>query len=122
MIPVGFVHGMPAAINLNLSRYPFGSISRTWRISLEEITCFFRSERFLLRVFLVRIWLALDLENMNFPVPVRLKRLAAARFVLIFGIVYSFKEDSPVHEQNPYFHSGAVVKHINLHHCFSNVK
>jgi hypothetical protein len=33
------------------------------------------------------MWLAWDFENVNFPVPVFLNRLAAARFVLIFGMV-----------------------------------
>jgi hypothetical protein len=48
--------------------------------------CGCRSERFRLVVFLVRIWLAPDFLKTNFPVPVFLKRLAAARLVLIFGM------------------------------------
>ena len=41
-----------------------------------------------LDVFLVKIWLAFDFENTNLPVPVFLKRFAAALLVLIFGIVF----------------------------------
>jgi len=47
------------------------------------------SDRFRLVVFLVRIWLACDFLKTNFPVPVFLKRLAAARLVLIFGMNFS---------------------------------
>jgi len=49
-------------------------------------TCCLRKARFRLVVFLVKMWLAWDFENLNFPVPVFLNRFAAARFVLIFGI------------------------------------
>jgi hypothetical protein len=34
--------------------------------------------------------LACDFENVNFPVPVFLNRLAAARFVFIFGMLAPF--------------------------------
>jgi hypothetical protein len=43
--------------------------------------------RFLLVDFLVRIWLVKALERLIFPDPVSLKRLAAPRFVFIFGII-----------------------------------
>jgi len=45
-----------------------------------------RSERLRLVVFLVNIWLAQDFRYTIFPVPVVLNRLAAARFVFIFGM------------------------------------
>jgi hypothetical protein len=47
----------------------------------------FRRDRFLLRVFVVKIWLPKDLLKLNFPLPVRLNLFAAARLVLIFGIL-----------------------------------
>jgi len=39
-------------------------------------------------VFLVSIWLECDFEKTNLPVPVFLKRFAAALFVFIFGMLY----------------------------------
>jgi hypothetical protein len=39
-------------------------------------------------VFLVKIWLAWDFLNLYFPDPVFLNRLAAARVVLILGILH----------------------------------
>jgi len=43
-------------------------------------------------VFLVRIWFAFDFLYTILPLPVVLKRLAAARFVFIFGIrTHSFR-------------------------------
>jgi len=50
----------------------------------------FRSARFRLVVFFVSMWLACDFENLNFPVPVFLNLLAAARFVFIFGMLAPF--------------------------------
>ncbi len=43
---------------------------------------------FLLEDFFVKIWLLYALFLFNCPVPVFLKRFAAALFVFIFGIVY----------------------------------
>lgn len=69
--------------------YPLGSNSFTIRRSLFLIYCVWRSARLRFVVFLLRIWLPWDLANLIFPDPVRLKRFAAALFVLIFGIRYS---------------------------------
>lgn len=52
-------------------------------------TCGLRRERFRLVVFLVKMWLPWDFENLYFPEPVFLNLFAAARFVLIFGIPFS---------------------------------
>ena len=49
-----------------------------------------RNERFRLVVFLVKIWLECDFENVYLPDPVFLNRLAADRFVLIFGMLNPF--------------------------------
>ena len=49
--------------------------------------CRRRSWRFRLVVFLVRMWLACDFAYVYLPDPVLLKRLAAERFVFIFGIL-----------------------------------
>src|SRR5512134_3197751 len=45
-----------------------------------------RSRRLRLRVLVVRMWLAKALERLIFPLLVVVKRLAAARLVLILGI------------------------------------
>jgi hypothetical protein len=46
-----------------------------------------RNDRFRLRVFFVRIWLACDFEYLYLPVPVFLNRLAADLLVLILGML-----------------------------------
>ena len=53
------------------------------------IRCGCRNDRLRLVVFLVSMWPAHDFRYTILPVPVFLKRLAAARFVLIFGIILS---------------------------------
>jgi hypothetical protein len=53
---------------------------------LLSMTSDFLKERFRLRVFFVRMWLAWDFEYLNLPVPVFLNRFAADLLVLIFGI------------------------------------
>ena len=50
----------------------------------------FRRLRFRLLLFLVRMWLLFAFIRRSFPLAVRFKRLAAARFVFIFGMVCSF--------------------------------
>jgi hypothetical protein len=52
------------------------------------------SDLFRLVVFLVKIWLPCDFLKTNLPVPVRLKRLAAARLVFIFGMKILLKPAS----------------------------
>ena len=69
--------------------HPFGSRRLISLRSDLAISCGWRSDRLRLVVFLVSIWLAHDLRYTILPVPVVLKRLAAARLVLIFGILYS---------------------------------
>jgi len=56
---------------------------------MASTTILWRNLRLRLRVFLVSIWLLFDLKQTNLPVAVRLKRLAAPLFVLIFGIISS---------------------------------
>ena len=70
-----------------LSRcYLFGSSNRISLLSDLAIIFGCLSDRFRLVVFLVKMWLACDFLKTNLPVPVRLKRLAAARLVFIFGM------------------------------------
>jgi hypothetical protein len=57
----------------------------------ESTTPDFLMLRFLLVVFLVRMWLPKALLLMIFPDPVFLKRFAAPRLVFIFGITYLLK-------------------------------
>jgi len=67
-------------------RYLFGSSNRISLRSDLAIIFGCLSDRFRLVVFLVKIWLPCDFLKTNLPVPVRLKRLAAARLVFIFGM------------------------------------
>lgn len=53
------------------------------------MTVDFRRFLFLFGLFLVKIWLLYALFLTNLPVPVTLKRFAAALLVFIFGMVYS---------------------------------
>jgi hypothetical protein len=53
---------------------------------VESTTVVWRSLRFRPLDFLVKMWLLNALARTNFPVPVFLKRLAAARLVFIFGM------------------------------------
>ncbi len=71
---------------LNAEAYPLGSRSFIFFLFVLSTVCLCRSARLRFVVFFVKIWLAFDFENINLPVPVFLKRFAAARFVLIFGI------------------------------------
>jgi hypothetical protein len=48
-----------------------------------------RRRRFRWGLFLVSMWLLLARARINFPVPVRLNRFAAARLVFILGIAFS---------------------------------
>ncbi len=71
--------------------YPFGNRRLISLRSDFAISCGWRSLRLRLVVFLVSIWLAQDFRYTILPVPVFLKRLAAARFVFIFGITLTPK-------------------------------
>lgn len=66
-----------------------------------KVVC--RRRRILLAGFLVKIWLLLALPRTILPVPVFLKRLAAALFVFILGIpnpfFLTFANKSQLHAQ-----------------------
>jgi hypothetical protein len=53
-----------------------------------------RRRRFRWGLFLVSMWLLLARARINFPVPVRLNRFAAARLVFILGIAFSITPDT----------------------------
>jgi hypothetical protein len=67
-------------------RYPLGNSNFISLRSDLAMRCAFLSLLFRLVVFFVRIWLAHDFLYTIFPVPVFLKRLAAARLVFILGM------------------------------------
>jgi len=73
---------------IRITIHEYGISFFTMTLLLLSIIPDFRSLRFLLVVFLVRIWLAFDRAWTIFPVPVTLKRFAAPRFVFILGIVF----------------------------------
>ena len=76
---------IPTSVFLS-SDHPLGSSRLISRRSDLAIRCGVRPDRLRLVVFFVRMWLANDFRYTILPFPVFLKRLAAARLVLIFGI------------------------------------
>ena len=72
----------------SFGHYLYGISLATCLRFVASITVDFLSFRFLFVVFFVRIWLENALFLTIFPDPVVLKRFAAPRFVLIFGILY----------------------------------
>ena len=79
---------IPTSVFLS-SDHPLGSRRLISLRSDLAIRCGCRNDRLRLVVFLVSIWPAHDFRYTILPVPVVLKRLAAARLVLIFGIILS---------------------------------
>jgi len=74
---------VPAAVS---HIYAYGISLRILRCSTAEMVEVLRRLRFLLVVFDVRIWLLYALPRLTLPDLVSVKRLAAALFVLSFGM------------------------------------
>jgi hypothetical protein len=60
------------------------------------------------------MWLACDLKYTSFPVPVRLNRLAAERFVLIFGMLLLLSEKiaNRSKKQDGVKHENSLLRHL----------
>ena len=78
---------MRAETSPGLGSTPQGSIRRIRGLSAELIRLDLRNDLLRLGLFLVRIWLAKAFLRFIFPLAVFLKRLAAARLVLILGTI-----------------------------------
>jgi hypothetical protein len=85
---LSFDNGILKTLSLVHTFYRYGMSLLMLFLFAELTTPDFLMLRFLLVVFFVRMWLPKALLLMIFPDPVFLKRFAAPRFVLIFGMSY----------------------------------